>query len=92
MDGAEDIEIGRRSNIALVRRKAEHGDRQLLLIARFDSQRRPADGTLSDRVHTILKRVSLTGGVVTAGEHDRFNRSIQFRNRDLQGHLHGVKT
>ena len=38
-DGTEDVEVGRRSDIALVGREAEHGDRQLLFVARLDPQR-----------------------------------------------------
>ena len=36
MDGTEDVEIGRRSDIALVGREAEHRDRQLLVDAGLD--------------------------------------------------------
>ena len=39
MDGAEDVEVSRRTDIAFVGREAEHGDRQLLLVAGLDPQR-----------------------------------------------------
>ena len=39
MDGAEHIEVGRRADIAFVRREAEHRDRQLLVGAWLDPQR-----------------------------------------------------
>ena len=35
--------------------------------------------------------MGLAGGVVAATEHDRFDRAIQFRDGDLQSHLHRVK-
>ena len=35
--------------------------------------------------------MGLAGGIVAAGENDRLDRAIQFRDGDLQGHLHRVK-
>ena len=88
---AEHIEVGGGSHVAFIRREAEHRDRQLLLGARLDAQRGPADGALGDGIHPILQGVGLAGGVIPAREHDRLNRSIEFGDGDLQGHLHGVK-
>ena len=92
MDGSEDIEVGGRADIALVRREAEHRDRQLLVCTGLDSQRRPADGTFSDCIHPVLQGVSLTGGIVAAGENDWLDRSIQLGNGDLQGNLNRMQT
>ena len=39
MNGAENIEIGRGANVALVGWEAEHRDRQLLVDTGFDAQR-----------------------------------------------------
>ena len=38
MDRAEDVEVSRRSDIPLVGREAEHGDRQLLFVSGLDPQ------------------------------------------------------
>ena len=66
MNGSENVEVGRRAHIALIRREAEHRDGQLLLIAGFDPQGRPANRPFSDGINTILERVCLSCGVVTA--------------------------
>ena len=58
MDGAEDVEIGSGTDVALVGREAEHCDRRFLSM-RLDPQRGPTNRTLGDGIDTILKRGAL---------------------------------
>ena len=39
----------------------------------------------------VLEGVRLAGGIVATRENDGLDGTIQFRNGDLQGHLHWVK-
>ena len=91
-DRAEYIQVGRRADVALIRGEAKYRDRQLLFSPGLDPQGGPADCALGDRLNPVLQGVGFTGGVVAAAEHDWLNCAIEFRDGDLQRHLHRVKT
>ena len=92
VDGAEDIEIGGRAHVPFVGREAENGDGELFVLPGLDPQGGPANGTFGNGIDAVLQGVGLARGVITPGENDRLNRTIQFGNGDLQGHLNGVET
>ena len=91
MDGAEDIEVGGGADVALIGGEAEHRDGQLFLIAGLGAQVGPANGPFGNGIHPVLQGVGLASGVIAATEHDRFDRAIEFRDGDLQCHLHRVQ-
>ena len=92
VDGAEDVQVGRGADVALVGGEAEDGDCQLLVTAGLDPQGGPTDGPFGNGIHPVLQGVGLAGGVIAAGEHDRLDCAVELGDGDLKGHLNRVQT
>mmetsp|Transcript_21009 Transcript_21009/g.46075 ORF Transcript_21009/g.46075 Transcript_21009/m.46075 type:complete len:1268 (+) Transcript_21009:731-4534(+) len=92
VDGAEHVQVGGGTDIALVRGEAEHSDGQLLLSVALLAQASPVHGTGAQGGDTVGQGVGLAGVAVTASKHNGLNGTIQLGQSNLQGNLHGVHT
>ena len=89
-DGAEDVEVGGRADVALVRRERKDGDGELLVVLGLGRELGPVDGAGAEGVDAVREGVRLARRRVAPSENNRLQRPIQLRQRHLQRHLHRV--
>mmetsp|Transcript_39753 Transcript_39753/g.44384 ORF Transcript_39753/g.44384 Transcript_39753/m.44384 type:complete len:312 (-) Transcript_39753:1319-2254(-) len=92
LNGIKDIEVGGGTDISFVGGKGKDRNGNFLVFLFFVFEIRPFEGTIRQQIDTIRERYRSTGGTIPTGKNDRFNGTINFRQRHLEGDLNGMET
>mmetsp|Transcript_9499 Transcript_9499/g.20706 ORF Transcript_9499/g.20706 Transcript_9499/m.20706 type:complete len:516 (+) Transcript_9499:2694-4241(+) len=91
-DGAEDVQVGGRTDVALVGREGEDCDGHLLLGNLLPAQARPLQRALGEHVDAVRLRDGAAGDAIAAGKNDGLHGAVELRQSDLERNLHRVKS
>ena len=92
VNGSKHIQIGCGSNIAFIGREAEDCNPHFLLEARLLPQIGPFECPCRNQFNSVCNGNCFARNAISSGENNRLNRSIQFRQSDLQCYLDGMQT
>eukprot|EP00960_Hanusia_phi_P023345 689242-Hanusia_phi.AAC.1 len=90
-DGGEDVKVGGSADVALVWRKGEDGDGELLVLVLLDAQVRPLDRALGEERDAVRKGNGASGEPVASSIDDGLDGSVDLGEGNLQGNLDGMK-